>query len=644
MTELQKVLDGHWAAVRDDVRAQLGELRLNPDQPTEDYRAEVARAVAELAQSKRPHRGFDPAYGGEGDVGGVVTAFQMLGYGDLSLLVKAGVQWGLFGGALQSLGTARHHDRYLRDTMDGTLLGCFAMTESGHGSDVQHLRTTATYDPETAEFVIHTPEPAARKDYIGGAARDARMAAVFAQLITGGESHGVHCFLVPIRSESGEALPGVTITDCGRKAGLNGVDNGRLVFDSVRVPREALLNRYADVAEDGTYSSPIKSETRRFFTMLGTLVRGRISVAGGAGTATQKALTLAIRYGATRRQFSDPATGEEVVVLDYLAHQRKLLPALAATYALHFAQEDLVSRMHELQRFDRVPGPADEQLQQELETRAAGVKAVGTWHATATIQVCREACGGAGYLSENQLPQLKADTDVFTTFEGDNTVLLQLVAKTLLSEYAKRLGHLGLAGKARFGAALVTEVLAERSGARSVLTRGDVRDPEHQRRLFVEREEHLLGGLARRMRAALQPGADQFGIFNAAQDHLLEAARAHVDRVVFEAFADVVERTSDGPTRELLTQVLALHGLTVIEDRRAWFAEHGYLTRSRAKAVTEGLNELCAALRPRSRELVDGFGIPETWLACPLLDGEREASATDESAGREEPVDLTSVG
>ncbi|HTK64901.1 MAG TPA: acyl-CoA dehydrogenase [Pseudonocardia sp.] len=644
MTELQKVLDGRWADVRDDVRAQLGELRLDPEQPTDDYRAEVSRAVAELARSGRPHRGFDPAYGGGGDVGGVVTAFQMLGYGDLSLLVKAGVQWGLFGGALQSLGTARHHDRYLRDTMDGTLLGCFAMTESGHGSDVQHLRTTATYDPATAEFVIHTPEPGARKDYIGGAAHDARMAAVFAQLVTGGKSHGVHCFLVPIRSESGEALPGVTITDCGRKAGLNGVDNGRLVFDSVRVPREALLNRYADVAEDGTYSSPIESESRRFFTMLGTLVRGRISVAGGAGTATQKALTLAIRYGATRRQFSDPATGEEVVVLDYLAHQRKLLPALAATYALHFAQEDLVARMHEQQRFDRVASPSDEGLQQELETRAAGIKAVGTWHATATIQTCREACGGAGYLSENQLPQLKADTDVFTTFEGDNTVLLQLVAKTLLSDYAKRVGHLGLAGKARFGASLVAGELAERTGARSVLTRGDVRDPDHQRRLFVEREEHLLGGLARRMRAALQPGADQFGVFNAAQDHLLEAARAHVDRIVFEAFADVVERTSDGPTRELLAQVLALHGLAVIEDRRAWFAEHGYLTRSRAKAVTEGLNELCATLRPRARELVDGFGIPETWLACPLLDGEHESPGTDPTSGRDDPADLTSVG
>ncbi|MDN5929589.1 MAG: acyl-CoA dehydrogenase family protein [Pseudonocardia sp.] len=638
MTALQTVLDGRWAAVRDDVRAQLGDLKLtpDPDASTEQYRAEIAEAVRKLAQSRRPHQGFDPAYGGEGDVGGVVAAFQMLGHGDLSLLVKAGVQWGLFGGALQALGTARHHEKYLRDMMDGTLLGCFAMTETGHGSDVQHLRTTATYDADAGEFVIHTPEPGARKDYIGGAARDARMAAVFAQLVTRGpnavsQTHGVHAFLVPIRSESGDAMPGVTISDCGVKAGLNGVDNGRLVFDSVRVPREALLNRYADVSPEGVYSSDITNETRRFFTMLGTLVRGRISVAGGAGSATQKALTLAIRYGATRRQFSNPTTGEEVVVLDYLVHQRKLLPALATTYALHFAQNDLVAQMHDVQQ----PGAAlDEDRQRDLETRAAGIKAIGTWHATRTIQTAREACGGAGYLAENLLPALKADTDVFTTFEGDNTVLLQLVAKALLSDYGRRVGKLDLLGKVRFGADLVAGTVLEKTGARSVLNRGDVRDRGYQRWLLAEREEHLIASAAQRMRTALAPGADQFAIFNGAQDHLLAAARAHVDRIVFDSFAASADQ------HPLLGRVLALHALSVIEGDRAWFVEHGYLTAARTKTVVTAINALCAELRPHARELVDGFGIPQTWLHCPLLDGEHTPSAPAEQA----PTDLAAVG
>jgi acyl-CoA oxidase len=630
MTALREVLDGRWAAVRDEVRAEMGGLRLDPDPDasTEEYRARIAEAVRVLAASGRPHRGFDPAYGGRGDVGGVVTSFSMLGYGDLSLLVKAGVQWGLFGGALQALGTARHHERHLRDMMDGTLLGCFAMTETGHGSDVQHLRTTATYDPAGQEFEIHTPEPGARKDYIGGAARDARMAVVFAQLVTGGETFGVHAFLVPIRDDDGRPMPGVTITDCGVKAGLNGVDNGRLVFDRVRVPREALLDRFGDVAPDGTYSSPIDNETRRFFTMLGTLVRGRISVAGGAGSAAEKALTLAIRYGEARRQFANPATGEEVVVLDYLVHQRKLLPLLATSYALHVAQNDLVERMHELQAHGAAE---DEARRRELETRAAGIKAIGTWHATRTIQTCREACGGAGYLAENLLPALKADTDVFTTFEGDNTVLLQLVAKTILSDYGRGVARLGPLGTARFAAGVVADAVVEKAGVRPLLERGDVRDTAVQRRLLAAREQHLLAGAARRMRKALAPGADQFAIFNGAQDHLLAAARAYVDRVVFDAFAAVADRDP------LLERLLALHGLSTIEADRAWFVEHGYLTARRTKAVTGAVNALCGELRPHARELVDAFGIPENWLDCPLL----HPVAAPEPA---EPATLSAVG
>ena len=122
------------------------------------------------------------------------------------------------------------------------------MTETGHGSNVQALRTTATYDAETQEFVIHTPDDDARKDYIGNAARDGRMAVVFAQLIAGGEERGVHALLVPIRDEHGDPCPGVRLEDCGAKLGLNGVDNGRIWFDHVRVPRENLLDRYAQVA------------------------------------------------------------------------------------------------------------------------------------------------------------------------------------------------------------------------------------------------------------------------------------------------------------------------------------------------------------------------------------------------------------
>src|SRR3712207_4350732 len=233
------------------------------------------------------------------------------------------------------------------------------------------------------------------------------MAVVFAQLVTRGKRHGVHAWLVPIRDEQGNPMPGVTIGDDGPKAGLPGVDNGRLSFDHVKVPREMLLDRYGQVAADGTYTSSIENETRRFFTTLGTLVRGRVSVGGSAASATKLALDIAGRYGDVRRQFAAPGEDREIVINDYLVHQRKLLPALAQTYGLHFAQSELVETLHDVQTAVHVHGQeVDERAQRELESRAAGLKVAQTWHATRTIQLCREACCGAGYLPENTVPHL----------------------------------------------------------------------------------------------------------------------------------------------------------------------------------------------------------------------------------------------
>ena len=272
---------------------------------------------------------------------------------------------------------------------------------------------------------MNSPTPSSRKDYIGGAARDATMAAVFAQLISKREEFGVHCLLVPLRDAHGKDLPGVTTSDRGYKGGLAGVDNGRIMFDQVRVPRENLLDRYGHIAADGTYTSPIDNANKRYFTMLGTLIRGRISVGGSANAAAETALSIAGRYPQQRKQFD----GKEVVLMDYRMHQRRLLPLIARSYALQFAQNQLVARMHRIQ----IAEEPDPRAARELEGAPAGIKAVATWHASRAIQECREACGGAGYIAENRLTTPRGDVDVFTTFEGDNHVLLQLVAEGLLT-------------------------------------------------------------------------------------------------------------------------------------------------------------------------------------------------------------------
>jgi len=646
-TTLTEVLDGRWGHVRRDARENLHDPDLLPvyGENVREARARVTRMAAKIAESGRVTLGFPKEYGGEGDAGGSVTAIEMLAFTDLSLMVKAGVQWGLFGGAVQALGTERHHDAYLPDIMSFALPGCFAMTETGHGSDVQQLRTTCTYDPGTRTFDLHTPHEAARKDYIGNAAVDGRMAVVFAQLVTRNQRHGVHAWLVPIRDERGDAMPGVTIGDDGPKAGLLGVDNGRLSFDHVRVPRDMLLDRYGQVAEDGTYTSSIENETRRFFTMLGTLVRGRVSVGGSASAATKLALDIAVRYGETRRQFSAPGADREVLLNDYLVHQRKLLPALAATYAYSFAQEELVGTMHDVQGAEDL----DEDAQRELESRAAGLKAAQTWHATRTIQMAREACGGAGYLQENRLPHLKADTDVFTTFEGDNTVLLQLVAKGLLTGYRDAFGSLDGWGKVGFVADMVRETVLERTAARGLIARlvdavpgrddeVPLRDRGWQLKMLEDREKHVLEGAIRRLRrGADTPGVRPFDVFNDVQDHVLRTAQVHIDRVVLEAFVAGIERTTDVGARALLERVCDLYALSTIEADRGWFLEHGRLTATRSKALTGAVNGLLKELRPHMVTLVDAFAIPEDWKGAAILreESDRQAAmATSDTAPR----------
>jgi acyl-CoA oxidase len=625
---LRNTLDGRWRDVKNRMREELSNEVFRPHYTpnTVIARTKVMEQMKIMAAHGAAEDGFKKEHGGNGDVAAAVTRIEMLAMSDLSLMVKAGVQWGLFGGAVENLGTERHHQAYVPRIISLDLLGCFAMTETGHGSDVQSLETTATYDPSTQEFVIDSPTPTARKDYIGGAAETATVAAVFAQLITpDGQGHGVHCFVVPIRDDDGNDLPGVTTGDCHYKGGLPGVDNGRIQFDQVRIPRENLLNKYADVAEDGTYSSPIENPNRRFFTMLGTLIRGRVTVGGSAGAAARVALDIATRYALERRQFQAPGDDHEVLLMDYLVHQRRLFPLIARSYALQFAQNELVAKTHELQSAD----DPDKEEQRELESRAAGLKAANTWHATRAIQEAREACGGAGYLAENRLIALKADTDVFTTFEGDNHVLIQLVAKELLTAYADDIKGMSPVEWVKFAANFAGERVMKRTAAETIMQRildtrqdneeeGSLFNRGTQVKMFEDREEYMIATVARRLRGKSKE-MSAFDAFNAVQDHVLHAASAHIDRVILEAFVAGIDSCEDDEARKVLEMVCDVYALSVMEDDRAWFMEHQFLSTERAKAITRGINERCRTLRPYAEQLIDGFGIPEQLRYAEML-------------------------
>lgn len=623
---LRHALDGQLAEERAAARSTFPaeQLHREPGQTMEQAREWVLNRLRELDASGFGSVGLITKAGDTPDPAAAVLAFEMLSLGDLSTLIKSGVQFGLFGGAVSNLGTSWHHDTFMPDITSLKLVGCFAMTELGHGSDVAGIETTITFVPETDEFEVNSETPEATKAYIGNAARDGSMAVVFGQLLVRGRNHGVHVILVPIRNADGKDMPGVTTGDQGLKGGLLGVDNGTLRFERVRVPRRMLLDRYGGVDATGTYHAEITNPNRRFFTMLGTLVRGRVCIAAGGGIAARRALSIATRYGLQRRQFTAPDRPDGVTLLDYLTHQRRLLPAIARSYALGFAQNELTAALVRIQG----GGEYTERDQRELETRAAGLKAITTRFANDAIQSSREACGGAGYLAENGLVGLRADADIFATFEGDNTVLLQLVAKALLTEYKQVWGDLDRVGMMQATARVVGQAVLERTAANILIDRLVVTARRQSENLalvdrawhawaFEERERHSLESLARRMRRA--SGRD-FEAVNRLSEHMLFVARAHLERVTLEAFIAGIEACTDPESKAVLERLCSLYALSSINDDRAWFMEHSRISPARAKAIGAQLNALCADLRPQALALVEGLGVPAAWLGASFLE------------------------
>ena len=208
---------------------------------------------------------------------------------------------------------------------------------------------------------------------------------------------------------------------------------------------------------------------------------------------------------------------------------------------------------------------------------------------------------------------LKADTDVFTTFEGDNHVLLQLVAKGLLTDYASDFEDMDQFGMVRFVAGMAVETVIEKTNVHKLLERikdvlpgGDewdqeagLLDPDYQLAMLRFREEHMLAGVARRLKRGIdQRHEPRRAVFSRVQDHVIGAARAHVERLVLEAFLDKVRALPEGDQRVALNLLCDLHALTTIEADRAWFMEHGRLSAPRSKAISRESTSLCRKIRP----------------------------------------------
>jgi acyl-CoA oxidase len=608
--EIDTILKGDHAAVVDAFRAVLKApiFKWDIKRDKETFRAHVLEQVAFLAKKGYGAMAYPEAYGGTDNMPGYATIFENMMYVDGSLTIKFGVQFGLFGGSIQKLGTKKHHDTYLSETGKADLLGCFAMTETGHGSNVRGIKTTATYDKDSDSIVIHTPGKNDNKEYIGNALHST-MASVFAQLIVDGKNHGVHAVLVPIRDAKHQLLPGVTIEDNGYKLGLNGVDNGKIWFHQVKVPRENLLNKYGDIMPDGSYHSDIENPSKRFFTMLGTLVGGRICVARAGLGGAKKALAIAVKHALKRRQFNDSIKIQEDLLMDYPSHQLRLTPAIASSYVYDITLTHMMKVYSDTTVLDK----------RKIETQVAGLKSIITWFANDTIQECREACGGKGYLMENQIADLKGDVDIFTTFEGDNHVLLQLAAKGVLSEFKSEFNSAGFTAVLKLLGSRISDTLDTINPTYTNNTdKAHLYNPKFHKHAFNYRTRRLTYTIAMRIRDYVKKGMSSYNAFLKVQTHLLALGKAYSVELAYTTFVDFTATIKDEKNRLLFEKLGTLYALHELRKDASWYLEQGYMSGTKSKAMRQRVERLSTELRPHIGALIDGFGIPKHCMEAPI--------------------------
>ncbi|XP_030626195.1 acyl-coenzyme A oxidase-like protein isoform X2 [Chanos chanos] len=528
---------------------------------------------------------------------------------DMATGVKLGVVCGLYGGAVTNLGCPEQVEKWYLPVSELEFTGMFAMTERGHGSNVRGILTEAHYDPATQEFIIHTPCEDAQKMYIGNAMKG-NYAAVFAQLTVNGESQGPHCFIVPIRDRDGVLCPGVTAIDMKHKEGLHGVDNGILIFDHVRIPRENLLRKFGSVSGDGLYSSPIQSKSSRFNAMLAALTPTRLGLTVQAMAAMKLGLIIAVRYSHSRRQFG-PKDQDEVKIIEHQTQYLRLMPHLAAALALTFTTRYASHMMDEA-----LSEGQDLQSNRSLQALVAGLKAYSTWENLACLQECRECTGGMGFMMENRIPALRCDSDVFVTFEGDNVVMLQVVVRELMTQYTRQLGNSPVSGLLRTWASSASDNLRTSFIGFNVDKIGDL---NFLLKAVSYRERVLQRSLAARLYAKVEKNKDEFfGAWNSCLHHVTGLALAHVHRVTLEQFALAIQECQVKEDHALLTKFCLLHGTSLVYQERAWYLEHNYLTPTTSKQIRNQLLELCRSVKDEALKVVSDFNIPSCCIQAPI--------------------------
>ncbi|EGG18107.1 acyl-CoA oxidase [Cavenderia fasciculata] len=527
---------------------------------------------------------------------------------DLSPIAKIVIHLQLFGGTILEIGTEQHHKRYFDDINNYKIVGGFAMTEMGHGSNVRQIETTATYDHSTKEFIINSPSLTSTKFWIGNMSMFGTHVVLFCRLIYKGEDKGVHVIVTPIRDpETLTVYNGISIGDCGHKVGWNGVDNAWIRFSNYRVPRENLLNRYATITEDGEYISKLSSPSKLFQITISELVFGRMLYVCGPIQYLGIALKASIRYAFSRRQFGEKGKTEELI-MNYPTHYRILLPMLAQNTAFEFARNWVIDNIQESSK--------SEEKREEFHAIVSGIKAMVTEFAIVALSRLRVMCGGNGMSSHNLLGYMRNELDVFQTAEGDGAVLYQQLSKYLMVEYKRWYKKEGMTGyiKKEVQSFLVTSnpIYTHYRSMPYLLSN------EFHQHAFSFRFEKTRSMVIEQLNQTKAKGLTFQQSWNASLILVAELAKAYTHLHTLECAHRAVRKCSDPITRHVLNDLIKLYALHNIEQDFGFFRNTNFLSSGKAVAISEAVTSLCQTLKPYALSIVESINDFEGRLDIPI--------------------------
>ncbi|KAI9493173.1 acyl-CoA dehydrogenase/oxidase [Zychaea mexicana] len=533
--------------------------------------------------------------------------FQALVSYSESYSMRIGVHRALFRNVLLMLGSDEQRDAWLDAVDNYRIFGCFAMTELGHSSALRDIETTATFDPNTDEFVINSPTITATKWWIGMAGKTATHTMVIAQTYIGGQHHGHNWFIVQLRDTASGALqPNVIAGDIGHKVGRPGLDNGWIQFHNVRIPRSQMLNRWVDLDRQGNYT-PAPSPV----VMYATLIPERIMIVMNSMLMVSHALTIATRYSVVRRQGN-----QNQQIMDYLSHYGKFVPAISFIYMVRSASSTLDEQFKIL----TAGGDMDPEVYMyhmgDMHAISACLKGITGWYGSDVLETCRRACGGHAYSAYNNIGQIINDWGVLTTGGGDNVVLLQQTARILLHQLTQKLDH-DQYPQLKFKSSTHYFIRAKEYLAKPSWNVTDVSACLSDLTLVEEALFTILVKRLNSIREELKAGATQ-------NDLLLDSVRVAEMHAAAFLYSDAVEKYGkpdpalEPSVAQIMRRMTAVWGLHTLHTYSDQGFKEGFLNPQQVKQIEKLYLTTSKGMRKQVVGLTDAWGYPDFVLKAPI--------------------------